>query len=142
MDFATGFDYAYGDGYYADDLGANDYSDAYTDSYDYGAGNELALLPDVHSAGYDYYVVQDSNALQLLDYPDPLIHSHEYHSGLFSLDGNCRECNEIIDDIESGNNQWGRRLVHVNPYFRDDGTFVEGHFRTAPDGIEENNFSK
>lgn len=141
MDFATGFDYAYGDGYYGDDVDTNDYYDAYADYYT-DSGDMSALPAVIDNAPYDYFVVHESNALQLLNYQDPLIHSHEYHSGLFRLDANCPECNEIINEIESGNNQWGRELVHVNPYFRDGGTFVEGHFRTAPDGIEANNFSK
>lgn len=29
--------------------------------------------------------------------------------------------------------------VYVEPYTRDDGTFVEGHLRSEPDGIESNN---
>ena len=32
-------------------------------------------------------------------------------------------------------------LVYVDGYTRSDGTFVESHFRTAPDGVEENNIS-
>lgn len=31
--------------------------------------------------------------------------------------------------------------VHVNGYYKSDGTYVEPHTRTAPDGIKENNFS-
>ena len=32
-------------------------------------------------------------------------------------------------------------LVHVNGYFKEDGTYVSPHVRTAPDGILENNLS-
>ena len=32
-------------------------------------------------------------------------------------------------------------LVWVNPYMRNDGTSVRGHYRTAPDGYCWNNFS-
>ena len=31
--------------------------------------------------------------------------------------------------------------VTVRPYIKEDGTFVEGHVRTAPDGVESNNLS-
>ena len=31
--------------------------------------------------------------------------------------------------------------VWVRDYYRDDGTHVEGHYRSEPDGIEENNWS-
>lgn len=31
--------------------------------------------------------------------------------------------------------------VYVNPYVRKDGTFVEGHYRTAPDSNPYNNYS-
>ena len=31
--------------------------------------------------------------------------------------------------------------VRVNPYFRSDGTYVQGHHRSAPDGNPYNNYS-
>lgn len=31
--------------------------------------------------------------------------------------------------------------VYVRPYFRADGTFVEGHYRTLPNGIASDNLS-
>lgn len=31
--------------------------------------------------------------------------------------------------------------VHVNPYYRHDGTYVQPHMRTAPDHNQYNNFS-
>ena len=31
--------------------------------------------------------------------------------------------------------------VTVRPYIKEDGTFVEGHVRTAPDEVESNNLS-
>jgi hypothetical protein len=31
--------------------------------------------------------------------------------------------------------------VHVNGYYRHDGTYVQPHMRTSPDGIKTNNFS-
>jgi hypothetical protein len=33
------------------------------------------------------------------------------------------------------------RDVYVQPYVRSDGTFVQGHYRTAPDGNPFNNYS-
>lgn len=141
MDFFTGFDQTYDNGFYSDDIEVNDCNTDYSnDNFD--ITNDLQLVNDYDNTGFDYIVYRNGNALQLLNYNDPLLHSHEYHSGWFSLDENCPECREIINDIENGNNQWGRKLVHVDSYFRDDGTFVKGHFRTAPDSTESNNFSK
>ena len=31
--------------------------------------------------------------------------------------------------------------THVRPYIRDDGTFVEGHVRSAPNGTSSDNYS-
>ena len=31
--------------------------------------------------------------------------------------------------------------VHVDPYFRSNGTFVQGHYRSDPDGSRYNNWS-
>ena len=31
--------------------------------------------------------------------------------------------------------------VHVRGYYRNDGTYVQPHVRSAPDGIKENNYS-
>lgn len=31
--------------------------------------------------------------------------------------------------------------THVKPYIRKDGTYVEGHYRSAPDGNRYNNYS-
>jgi hypothetical protein len=33
------------------------------------------------------------------------------------------------------------RDVYVHPYVRSDGTYVQGHYRTAPDGNPFNNYS-
>ena len=30
--------------------------------------------------------------------------------------------------------------VWVNPYYRSDGTYVRGHYRSSPDGIKSNNY--
>ena len=30
--------------------------------------------------------------------------------------------------------------VYVNPYYRKDGTYVRGHYRSSPDGIKSNNY--
>lgn len=30
--------------------------------------------------------------------------------------------------------------VWVNPYYRSDGTYVRGHYRSSPDGIRSNNY--
>jgi hypothetical protein len=60
-----------------------------------------------------------------------------------------------IDDSEWGTNPFddgsdevysepeveNRDIVYVDSYFRDDGTYVEGHIRTAPDDTITNNFS-
>jgi len=32
-------------------------------------------------------------------------------------------------------------LVHVNGYYKSNGTYVAPHYRTNPDGIKWNNFS-
>jgi hypothetical protein len=33
------------------------------------------------------------------------------------------------------------RDVHVNGHYRKDGTYVQPHYRTAPDNIKTNNYS-
>jgi hypothetical protein len=32
------------------------------------------------------------------------------------------------------------QAIYIQPYQRQDGTFVQGHNRSAPDGIKENNY--
>ena len=76
------------------------------------------LLPD-HS--YD----DDGNINEILSHHDPLLHSANYH------------CHPFYFHIPGVN----PHLVHVQGYFRSDGTFVHDHLRTMPDGIEENNIS-
>lgn len=99
----------------------------------YSEGGSLVAYNDNHDAfGYhgandfcvpDYASVDNGNAHCLLCEADPLMHAHHYH------------CHPLLFGED------GRPLVHVNGYFRDDGTYVEEHFRTAPDGNPFNNFS-
>ena len=35
----------------------------------------------------------------------------------------------------------GPGMVHVNSYTKRDGTYVQSHYRTKPDGIKSNNLS-
>jgi hypothetical protein len=36
---------------------------------------------------------------------------------------------------------WAQGSVWVNPYTRSDGSYVQGHYRSAPDGNRSNNWS-
>lgn len=77
--------------------------------------------PIVDSHSYD----DDGNFNEILNHHDPLAHSGDYHCHHFFLH------NPSINP----------HYVHVNGYFRGDGTYVQDHLRTMPDGIEENNIS-
>ena len=50
-----------------------------------------------------------------------------------------------IQDIDGASHNYGFQKIsgytYVKPYFRRDGTFVQGHLRTNPDGYCFNNFS-
>ena len=46
-----------------------------------------------------------------------------------------------IDDLEDLDGELNSDLVQVDSYERADGTVVDGHFRTAPDGDITNNLS-
>jgi hypothetical protein len=75
---------------------------------------------------------------QFLALPDPLTgmsgygfegFTFDHQHGLVDLDG----------DGVPDHTCWGTRVIEVEPYMRADGTWVEGHFRTVPDGFEGNN---
>lgn len=66
------------------------------------------------------------NANEMMNCSDPLIHSSKYHCAPLRL-----------HDLDFSNPP----LVHVDGYVKDDGTYVQEHFRTAPNGIKEDNLS-
>lgn len=66
------------------------------------------------------------NVHEMISYSDPLIHSSEYQ---------CTPLHLHALDLSS------QPLVHVDGYVKDDGTYVHDHFRTAPNGIKEDNLS-
>lgn len=74
-------------------------------------------------AGHNAALVDHGNAHCILCEVDPLVHAHNYHAHplIFGDDG--------------------RPLVHVDGYTRSDGTYVEEHYRTLPDGNPYNNLS-
>lgn len=74
-----------------------------------------------HDAGMDYS--DQGNAHCILCEVDPLVHAHNYHAHplIFGDDG--------------------RPLVHVDGYMKHDGTYVQEHYRTLPDGNPYNNLS-
>ena len=37
---------------------------------------------------------------------------------------------------------WGTKVIQVEPYVRADGTVVDGHYRTVPDGVTWNNLRR
>ena len=95
-------------------------------------GAKGGVIPLVHGGDLshvcyanDYFSII-GNAHDLLAMQNPLAHASEYH------------CNPF--DITNGEGV-NHELVYVDGYLRDDGTYVRIHFRTAPDGIEENNIS-
>lgn len=75
----------------------------------------------MHFAGGEHWL---GNIDSMLSHSDPLIHAQDYH---------CHHL-DIGDNINP-------HLVHVNSYMKSDGSIVDCHFRTAPDGILENNLS-
>ena len=86
------------------------------------------LVPlDPNMAGYHDVMGMDysdyGNAHCILCEADPLVHAHSYHAHplLFGADG--------------------RPLVHVDGYTLSDGTYIEEHYRTLPDGNPYNNLS-
>lgn len=114
------------------------YSYDYQEQYDYAddtpGHSDHLLTADYGNDAYGYedyhpMLEQDGgladhcNINCLLCQNDPLAHAHCYHCHPFLLG----------DD--------GRPLVHVDGYYRSDGTYVQEHYRTAPDGDLTNNFS-
>ena len=107
------------------------YDDSYEHSND-GYINDGVGHYDAHLAGlgHDLITCDDSslfndhgNAHCILCEVDPLVHAHNYRTS------------PLVFDLD------GRPLVHVDSYIKSDGTLVDSHFRTWPDGIEENNIS-
>ena len=47
----------------------------------------------------------------------------------------------LISIIGLNLNTAANALVYVNGYFKSNGTYVDSHYRTDPDGICSNNFS-
>ena len=47
----------------------------------------------------------------------------------------------LISVIGLNLNTAAKALVYVNGYFKSNGTYVDSHYRTDPDGICSNNFS-
>lgn len=84
----------------------------------------LMPLGDDITAFHDSGAYADhGNAHCILCKVDPLVHAHSYHAHplIFGDDG--------------------RPLVHVDGYMKQDGTYVEEHYRTLPDGNPYNNLS-
>lgn len=73
--------------------------------------------------------------------PDPLSGMSGYGFEGFSLGPQ----HGLIDTDGDGvpdHTCWGTPVIEVEPYVRADGTLVEGHFRTVPDGLAWNNLSR
>lgn len=87
---------------------------------DDGSGHHGMAYLDTVNAPYD-----DGNINDLLNYHDPLMHSSEYHCMPLHLHSMPEPPHTII----------------VDGYNRADGTHVQAHVRTTPDGIEYNNLS-
>ena len=119
---------------YGDDTGFGQHDDGsvgqhHVDGYiNDGVGHydaHLAPLDDnmayYHDSG-DFYA-DHGNAHCILCKVDPLVHAHSYHAHplIFGEDG--------------------RPLVHVDGYMKQDGTYVQEHYRTLPDGDLRNNLS-
>lgn len=102
-------------GYLHDGVGHYDAHLAPLDPLD----QNMAVYHDV--MGMDYS--DQGNAHCILCEVDPLVHAHSYHAHplIFGDDG--------------------RPLVHVDGYTRSDGTYVNEHYRTLPDGNPYNNLS-
>lgn len=108
----------------------------------------------VFSAFGLFHVVQDfqGNLHLVLGHDDPLLHASEYRCSSFDITGGNGNIHEPDLNIHQPAlphhapdhhvlKPLNPELVHVDGYFRDDGTYVQEHYRTAPDGIKENNLS-
>lgn len=151
------FDSSFGDGYYAgtyDDGGCND---SVTDNSDHvlvTSGEDMhndsgivhyhddyhypAEMDNMHMYGDTGYLDMQGNAHEIMNYRDPLLHSAEYRCNPFDVTGGSEH-----QHYPGCGHQWhNHKRVHVDGYVRDDGTYVEEHWRTAPDGDFSNNISK
>lgn len=128
------FDNDFSDGYFANE--STHHSDYSTGDQGDGVyllyGAKGGVIPHIHSTDPTYVCYANDyfniigNVHDLLAMQNPLSHANEF------------QCNPF--DITNGEGV-NPELVYVDGYFRDDGTYVRSHFRTAPDGIEENNIS-
>lgn len=99
-----------------------------------GSMNQVGVtVPNIY--GGDDYLSFEGNSHDILNYNDPLAHSHEYLCNPFDITG------KHIHVPGCGHMSANPDLVHVDGYTRADGTYVEEHWRTAPDGDPTNNFS-
>ena len=126
-DMFDSFDSDFGDGYQA-----NEHNDVVDNDGTYLlVGSKTGVVPHVHADDMSHvcyandYFSALGNSHELLAMQNPLAHAHEYHCNPFDITGGAVN----------------PELVYVDGYTRSDGTFVESHFRTAPDGVEENNIS-
>ena len=133
MSFFDIFDHHFGGNDFTADDHGNHYGDGHMIVHDDGSshhGNVVCIDNNLmlHQINHDIA----PNANELLGYDDPLIHAHNYHCNHLHLDHGY-----IVHGMIDNHHD----LVHVNGYFKEDGTYVSPHVRTAPDGILENNLS-
>lgn len=94
-----------------------------------GHGDHPTIIDNhgmLHDFSSDFEYGHEGNFDTIMHHIDPLAHAHDYHCHHFEL---------------THDHPINPHLIHIDGYFRHDGTYVNGHVRTMPDGIEENNIS-
>ncbi|MDP2313980.1 MAG: hypothetical protein Q8P41_13820 [Pseudomonadota bacterium] len=79
--------------------------------------------------------------LERLGWHDPLAHLDTFRFPAFTLPHTTAGLVDTDGDGIPDMTPWGTRVLPVEPYVRGDGTVVEGHFRTVPDGVAWNNLN-
>ena len=101
--------------------------------------NDGSIL-DAHS-GLIYEPGTTFSAHDFLNQPDPLMNMGSYRFPGVTFPSDQGLLIDFNNDGIADQTAWGTRVTHVDSYMRSDGTWVQGHYRTTPDGFTGNNLS-